>query len=72
MRLVAMMATRWGVESTGDGKTVWFELPAQGAAGLLARDEDSDPQDILASFPDQLEPDGKAEDTPRVMWGLAA
>lgn len=71
MRLVATMATRWGVEPNAEGKMVWFELPAQGTAELSAWDEDSDPQDILAAFPDVLETEGRAEDTPRV-WGLAA
>jgi anti-sigma regulatory factor (Ser/Thr protein kinase) len=71
MRLVASMATRWGVEPHGDGKTVWFELPTQGTAELSAWDEDSDPQDILAGFPEELEPEGRSDDTPRV-WGLAA
>jgi anti-sigma regulatory factor (Ser/Thr protein kinase) len=69
MRLVATMATRWGVERNDDGKMVWFELPAQGTAELSAWDEDSDPQDILAAFRD--EPDGLPEGTPQV-WGLAA
>ncbi|MCU1588171.1 MAG: ATP-binding region ATPase domain protein [Frankiales bacterium] len=71
MRLVSAMATRWGVEPSADGKAVWFELPAQGAVELVAEDEDSDPQDVLAAFPDAFEPEGRAPDTPRV-WGLAA
>jgi anti-sigma regulatory factor (Ser/Thr protein kinase) len=71
MRLVATMSTRWGVERNDEGKVVWFELPAQGTAELSAWDEDSDPQDILAAFPDELDTDGVSEETPRV-WGLAA
>lgn len=27
--LVTELSTRWGVESRGDGKTVWFEVPAR-------------------------------------------
>jgi anti-sigma regulatory factor (Ser/Thr protein kinase) len=30
MRLIAALATRWGVDFTPDGKVVWAELPAHG------------------------------------------
>jgi len=29
MRLVAALATRWGVDHTADGKVVWAELSAR-------------------------------------------
>ena len=31
--MVEALAGRWGVDGTGDGKTVWFELPVVLAAG---------------------------------------
>jgi anti-sigma regulatory factor (Ser/Thr protein kinase) len=30
LALVAQLATRWGVESNGEGKSVWFELDQAG------------------------------------------
>lgn len=71
MRLVATMATRWGVERNDDGKMVWFELPAQGTTELADWESESDPQAVLASSEDAVEPGGPAEDSPRV-WSLAA
>lgn len=40
--LVDRMATQWGVERSGTGKVVWFELPRQSAAthDELNRQED--------------------------------
>lgn len=54
IRLIASVASDWGVEPQGRGKTVWFEVPAGG--GLTAvpawEDDDVDAEALLASFGD--------------------
>jgi anti-sigma regulatory factor (Ser/Thr protein kinase) len=54
LRLVATLAVAWGVERTGRGKTVWFEVPAAGDAGTVVPSwEDGEDLDaLLAGFDD--------------------
>jgi anti-sigma regulatory factor (Ser/Thr protein kinase) len=53
LALVDSLSRRWGVESRGDGKTIWCELDASAAMPELSDDVD------LADFPD-LEDTGTA------------
>ena len=53
MRLVASLAVDWGVQPQGRGKTVWFELPADGRTAFVPTwddDEDIDVETLLAAF----------------------
>lgn len=59
MRLVQEYATRWGVDATATGKTVWVVLDGSEQKGLLL-DEDDDAE--VLSFP-QVQPDVRAGDT---------
>jgi anti-sigma regulatory factor (Ser/Thr protein kinase) len=53
MRLIASIATDWGIEAQGNGKVVWFALPAAGRLDTVpAWDEDVDVDVLLASFGD--------------------
>jgi anti-sigma regulatory factor (Ser/Thr protein kinase) len=54
MRLIASMATDWGVQQQSPGKAVWFELPASGLEADIAPwdDADVDVDALLAGFAD--------------------
>ena len=55
MRLVASLASDWGVEVQDGGKTVWFELPVVGSADSVTAwdaEDDVDLDALLASFGD--------------------
>jgi hypothetical protein len=45
IRLLGAVSDRWGVDREGDGKTVWFEVDADGAAG--GSGDDADDVDLL-------------------------
>jgi anti-sigma regulatory factor (Ser/Thr protein kinase) len=36
LQLIDALAARWGTETAAGGKVVWFEMPADGGAGLTA------------------------------------
>jgi hypothetical protein len=55
MRLVAALATDWGVEATTSGKTVWAELEPRGRPA---------PERVAATFPQRPSP-ANAPVTPR-------
>jgi len=51
MRLVEAMSSQWGVEQESDGKSVWIDLPQQGAArDAPPWDQHEDVDDLLAAF----------------------
>lgn len=56
LRLVETLASSWGVETTGSGKTVWLELSRTGSAPAQQWDDaDADDVDVellLAAFDD--------------------
>jgi anti-sigma regulatory factor (Ser/Thr protein kinase) len=54
LRLIASLSTHWGVEPAGAGKSVWFELPADGAMAFVAAwdDEDVDVDVLLSAYGD--------------------
>lgn len=55
MRLVAAISADWGVQPQGAGKTVWFDLAADGASAVPPaqdREGDVDADVLLARFGD--------------------
>ena len=52
LRLVATMAGEWGVETHGNGKTVWFEIDLSSRSTALTWDdgEEVDLDDLLSQF----------------------
>jgi anti-sigma regulatory factor (Ser/Thr protein kinase) len=54
LRLLASLAVRWGVQAQGQGKVVWFELPAAGSTAEVPiwDDEELDVDALLAGFDD--------------------
>ena len=54
LRLVASLSSAWGVDLTGTGKTVWFEVAADGGSGtrVASWDGDTDVDALLAAFDD--------------------
>jgi anti-sigma regulatory factor (Ser/Thr protein kinase) len=71
MRLVATLATAWGVDRQTGSKTVWFEVPAGGEAAQVPEpwDADVDLDAVLAGF-DDLDADGPAR-PPTALHGRA-
>lgn len=67
MRLVAVLASDWGVEPQGTGKTVWFELPVAGE-GSSVRLESADVDALLLAFPEPRDGDPEA---PQVLAAAA-
>jgi anti-sigma regulatory factor (Ser/Thr protein kinase) len=54
LRLVASLASDWGVEPQTPGKVIWFEVPAAGDSGetVEAWEDDVDVDALLAQFDD--------------------
>ena len=57
MRLVASIASDWGVQRQSPGKSVWFELSVAGGGSVAAwEDDEMDVDALLARFGDDSEP----------------
>jgi anti-sigma regulatory factor (Ser/Thr protein kinase) len=53
LRLIATIASDWGVDRQGPGKSIWFDLPAHTEREIAPWDEKTTEVDaILASFDD--------------------
>ncbi len=53
LRLVATLASNWGIHAESDGKTVWFEMPREGARDdASAWYADIDVESLLDAFGD--------------------
>ena len=57
LRLVASMASRWGMEQQDDGKRIWFEISVDsgGAGEVHTAPTHIDTLTLLADFPDDLD-----------------
>lgn len=73
MRLIASIATAWGIDSEGGGKVVWFELPAEGRTTAVPPwdDETMDVDALIASF-DDADGGSDAARAPRAQLRAAA
>ena len=52
MRLVATMASSWGIEAETKGKEVWFEVSCEGSHDAAAWYADVDVDALLTAFDD--------------------
>ena len=72
LRLVEEYATSWGIDITGDGKTVWVVLHDQPPQSLLAHGADAaDVDGLLAAFDDGGETP-RASGVVELTWQVAA
>ena len=59
MRLVASLSSAWGAELEDDGKSVWFDLAADGNPAFVPAWDDVDMDALLASYDEPVR-DGEA------------
>jgi anti-sigma regulatory factor (Ser/Thr protein kinase) len=52
LRLVATLASNWGIDAETPGKVVWFEVPCEGSQNPAAWYADVDVEALLTAFDD--------------------
>jgi anti-sigma regulatory factor (Ser/Thr protein kinase) len=52
LRLVATLASSWGIDAETAGKVVWFEVPCEGSQDAASWYADGDLEALLAAFDD--------------------